>query len=201
MDIVTYALCMGNDNYILDIVKSMDRLTMVVSDAIPTVDTAEPNKLYLVDTNHDGVYEEYVLAEVQGTQEILELGNITDLSNYYTKAEVDTLLSGVHIQCTPAEYDLLTPEQKSNGAEYFVYDTTTGVGIIYRNDHVFGSSTLAAQNVIYDNTTSELNATTVQAAIDELAAGSGGGSEYELEDTYDYATKKLTISLQEGGNE
>jgi len=139
MDIVTYALCMGNDNYILDIVKSMERLTIVVQDTVPTVATAEPNKLYLVDTNHDGVYEEFILAEVGGVQQIIELGNITDLTDYYTKEEIDEMFSKVHIQCTPAEYELLTPEQKTNGSEYFVYDPIEDKGMIYRNGHLFGS--------------------------------------------------------------
>lgn len=139
MDIVTYALCMGNDNYILDIVKAMERLTMVVQDTVPTVATAEPNKLYLVDTNHDGVYEEFILAEVGGVQKIIELGNITDLTDYYTKEEIDEMFSKVHIQCTPAEYELLTPEQKTNGSEYFVYDPIEDKGMIYRNGHLFGS--------------------------------------------------------------
>lgn len=125
MDIVTYALCMGNDNYLKDLIESMNSLQMVVQDTVPTVETAEPNKLYLVDINHDGVYEEYVLAEVEGVQQIVELGSFTDLTNYYNKTEINTLLAGLHIECTQAQYDLLTPAQKNNGAEYFITDAET----------------------------------------------------------------------------
>lgn len=125
MDIVTYALCMGNDSYLEDLIKSMNSLQMVVQDTVPTVETAEPNKLYLVDTNHDGVYEEYVLAEVEGQQQIVELGSFTDLTDYYNKSEINSLLAGIHIECTQAQYDLLTPAQKNNGAEYFITDAET----------------------------------------------------------------------------
>lgn len=125
MDIITYALCQANDKKLEDLIKSMDSLQMVVQDTVPTVDTAEPNKLYLVDTNHDGVYEEYVLAEVDGVPQIVELGSFTDLTNYYNKTEINTLLAGLHVECTQAQYDLLTPAQKNNGTEYFITDAST----------------------------------------------------------------------------
>jgi hypothetical protein len=44
----------------------MEGLSTVILDHVPTVSEAEPNKLYLVDVNHDGVYEEYILAEIDG---------------------------------------------------------------------------------------------------------------------------------------
>ncbi len=170
MDIVTYILCKSSDKKILDLVKSMERLTMVISDHIPTVAEAEPNKLYLVDTNHDGTYEEYILAEISGVPQIIELGNITDLTDYYTKEEIDDFFARMHIQCTPAEYDALTPEQKNNGSEYFVYDSVNDVGFIYRYNHVYGSSTIEAENVIYDNTGTQISVTNVQDALTELDA-------------------------------
>lgn len=224
MDIVTYILCKSSDKKIMDYVKAMERLTMVVQDTVPTVETAEPNKLYLVDTNHDGTYEEYVLAEISGEQQIIPLGNITDLDNYFTKPETMTMIntlvkevsqknngdirvakynntettipvdqapvdgslhlissdavydavSSVHISLTAAEYDALTPAQKINGSEYFVYDSATGLGEIYRNDIKYGTGTLDAINVIYDNTTSALTATNVQDALDEVVENIDG---------------------------
>lgn len=218
MDIVTYILCKSSDKKIMEYVKAMERLTMVVQDTVPTVETAEPNKLYLVDTNHDGTYEEYVLAEISGEQQIIPLGNITDLDNYFTKPETMTMIntlvkevsqkndgdikvvkynntettitvdqspvdgslhlissdavydavSSVHTSLTTAEYEALTPAQKSNGSEYFVYDANTGYGEIYRNDIRYGTGTLDAINIIYDNTTSSLTATNVQDALDEV---------------------------------
>lgn len=73
-------------------VESLERLTFVIVDEVPTLDTAEPNKLYLVDTNHDGMYEEYILAEIDGEPTIVELGPVVDLSGYYDKIQIDNLL-------------------------------------------------------------------------------------------------------------
>lgn len=64
------------------------------------------------------------------------------------------------IELTQAEYDALPEEQKQNGS-YIITDAV--------------SEPLNAENVGYDNTTSGLVATDVQAAIDELANGGGGG--------------------------
>ena len=73
-------------------VESLERLTFVIVDGVPTIATAEPNKLYLVDTNHDGMYEEYILADVDGEPTIVELGPVVDLSGYYDKIQIDNLL-------------------------------------------------------------------------------------------------------------
>lgn len=75
-----------------------------------------------------------------------------------------------HVNLTPEQYEQLTPEEKANGTEYFVYDSLSDLGLIYRDGHLFGVSSLAAYNVTYDNTTSQLQATNVQAAIDEIVA-------------------------------
>ena len=75
-----------------------------------------------------------------------------------------------HVNLTPEQYEQLTPEEKANGTEYFVYDSLNDLGLIYRDGHLFGVSSLAAYNVTYDNTTSQLQATNVQAAIDEIVA-------------------------------
>lgn len=167
-DVVTYALCKANDGQIWEYVKSMEKLTIVVADEVPTVETAEPNKLYLVDTNHDGVYEEYVLAEVGGEPEILELGNITDLSNYYTKSEADALFDDKenYIEVlSQADYNQLTPAQIAEDRAYMVIIDNTH-GEFYKQGRLYGTTT--APHILYDNTTSGLTATNVQDAIDEV---------------------------------
>lgn len=171
MDIITYALCQANDKKLEDLIKSMEGLSTVILDHVPTVSEAEPNKLYLVDVNHDGVYEEYILAEIDGQEQIVELGAFVDLSNYYTKTETDTLVGGVHSELTSQAYDQLPAATKTNGTEYFVFDSGDTIGKIYRNGHRFGGSDeIDADDVDYDNTASSLSATNVQDAIDEVFA-------------------------------
>lgn len=168
MDIITYALCKKGDQAIMDIINSMEKLTMVVADEVPTVETAEPNKLYLVDTNGDNVYEEYVLAEIDGVEQIIALGNIVDFSNFYTKAEINSLLGGKENQIvfvTQQQYDALTPAQKAEDKAYIVIIDSTH-GEIYKQGRMFG--TTKANHITYSNITSGLTATDVQAAIDEV---------------------------------
>ena len=179
MDIVTYALCKKNDAAIIDMITSMERLTMVVSDTVPTVATAEPNKLYLVDTNHDGIYEEYVLAEIDGVEQIVMLGDITDLSGYYTSFQVDTLLGGKenYIEVlTQQEYNALTPAQKAEDKAYIVIIDSTHAEV-YKQNRLFG--TTKADHITYDHTASGLSATDVKGAIDEVA-GMVGNEHVEL---------------------
>ena len=195
MDIITYALCKAGDKKIMDIVNSLERITMTVVDEVPTVETAEPNKLYLVDKDGDGRYEEYIYAEIDGVPTIVELGPIVDFSAYYTSAEVDALLlpittelndlsfvkniektnagsyvitfrddttlpiavdttatenstnlitsgavhqavTALHVELTQAEYDALTPEEKNNGTEYFITDSTDSGDFSYLENRI-----------------------------------------------------------------
>jgi hypothetical protein len=66
VDIITYALCKKSDREILDIIRSMERLTAEVVEELPPVEEAESNKLYLLDSNHDGTYEVFLKATVGG---------------------------------------------------------------------------------------------------------------------------------------
>lgn len=61
-----------------------------------------------------------------------------------------------------AAYDALPVSKLSDGVMHFIFDGT--------------SDYLYANLVSYDNTTSGLTSTNVQSAIDELAAGGGGGT-------------------------
>ena len=101
-----------------------------------------------------------------------------------------------YVELTQAEYDLLTPAEKHNGKMYFITDAPSGGGggsstlaglddtnisspsngqilkynastYKWENANESGGSP-AADDVSYDNTTSGLQATEVQSAIDEL---------------------------------
>ena len=194
MDIITYALCKKKDNEIIDMIESMEKLTVVISDSVPTVATAEPNKLYLVDTNHDGIYEEYILAEIGGVEQIVELGQVIDLTNYYTKTETNNAIKGYHQVISDTAYGNLPDAAKKNGNVYYVYTETSpldedGVyitnsagdtvfvkpnGNIYKNGLLYSDTFFMATKVSYDNTNSGLVATNVQSAIDELRANDVG---------------------------
>lgn len=194
MDIITYALCKKKDNEIIDMIESMEKLTVVISDSVPTVATAEPNKLYLVDTNHDGIYEEYILAEIGGVEQIVALGQVIDLTNYYTKTETNNAIKGYHQVISDTAYSNLPDATKKNGNVYYVYTETSpldedGVyitnsagdtvfvkpnGNIYKNGLLYSDTFFMATKVSYDNTNSGLTATNVQSAIDELRANDVG---------------------------
>ena len=122
MDIITYALCKKADKEIIDMIQSMEKLTITVVDEVPTVETAEPNRLYLVDTNHDGTYEMYILAEVEGEEEVVELGPVVDFSDYYTKEQIEGMVTPIR-RLSDSEYTALTTAQKNNGTLYLVYES------------------------------------------------------------------------------
>lgn len=68
-----------------------------------------------------------------------------------------------YVELTQNEYDQLSYDEKHNGTMYFITDGQSSI-------------TVDADDVDYDNTSSGLVATDVQAAIDELASGSSSGS-------------------------
>jgi hypothetical protein len=71
------------------------------------------------------------------------------------------------VELTQAEYDALTPEEKTNGSEYFIIDGT--------------NAPIEAANILYDNEDSGLVASDVQNAIDELNYNMSS-LEFDLED-------------------
>lgn len=77
-------------------------LTQAQYDALVSGGTVDPNTFY-------------VITDAQGA----------DLSNYYTKTEVDTILDGLSfVKLTQAEYDDLTT--KDDNTVYFIGDSTNG---------------------------------------------------------------------------
>lgn len=64
----------------------------LIVDALP--DEGEPNIIYLVYDDETGTYVEYLwLSQEEAWEELGSVGDV-ELTNYYTKSEVDTLLGG-----------------------------------------------------------------------------------------------------------
>lgn len=94
-------LTINGDTYTIEQLKNGEGLSDLFSgasfgylivDALP--DEGEPNIIYLVYDEDSGTYVEYLWLSQEETWE--ELGSVGDveLTNYYTKSEVDTLLGG-----------------------------------------------------------------------------------------------------------
>ena len=72
-------------------------------------------------------------------------------------------------ELTKAEYDALTEDEKTNGTIYFITDAEGGGQIIKNKiNYSGGEDASKADLVSYDNMLSELAATNVQSAIDEI---------------------------------
>ena len=154
MDIITYALCKAGDKKIMDIVNSLERITMTVVDEVPTVETAEPNKLYLVDKDGDGRYEEYIYAEIDGVPTIIELGPIVDFSAYYTSAQVDALLLPITTELNDLSF--VKNIEKTNTGSYI---------ITFRDDTTLP---IAVDTTVTENSTNLITSGAVHEAFQEL---------------------------------
>ena len=150
--ITVYALCKKADARLEQMIHDMEGMTISVVEQVPSASEASYNVMYLVDTNGDGRYEAYIKADIEGTPTMVELGPIIDLSDFYTKTQIDTMLAGkqalltwdnaptsgssnvissgaiynalegVHRELTQAQYNQLTPAEKNNGTVYFITD-------------------------------------------------------------------------------
>jgi hypothetical protein len=91
------------------------------------VQEAQYNVMYLVDTNGDGKYEAYIKAKISDVDQIISLGSIIDLSDFYTKSEIDTALAGKQPLLT---WDNVPTSGSSNaissGAIYAALDDQVG---------------------------------------------------------------------------
>lgn len=73
-------------------------MTTKVVEELPAPEAAEANVIYLVadDNSEAGTYIEYVLVEVEGVKSLEAIGStVTDLSDYYTKTEIDTKTTAI----------------------------------------------------------------------------------------------------------
>jgi hypothetical protein len=56
---------------------------MTVVEELPSIESAEDNVVYLIDEDSSGVYEEYIVAEVEGVRQFIKIGETdVDLSSY-----------------------------------------------------------------------------------------------------------------------
>lgn len=88
-------------------------LSFVVAEALPTASNLTVNKIYLVpstDPKAENVKDEWITIQVLGGYAWERIGSATvDLSQYYTKSEVDTLLANIDLSnyYTKAQVDAL----------------------------------------------------------------------------------------------
>lgn len=60
-----------------------EHIRMIVVDELPSIASAEDNVVYLIDEDSSGVYEEYIVAEVEGVRQFIKIGETDiDLSSY-----------------------------------------------------------------------------------------------------------------------
>lgn len=90
------------------------------------------------------------------------------------------------VELTQAEYDALPETEKMNGSIYFISDGE--------------ASYPSASTMRYDNSTSGLTATSVQAAVDEVneKVNDNAGDIAELNDKYYYKDYDFTLSFAAG---
>lgn len=88
-------------------------LSFVVAEALPTASNLTVNKIYLVpstDPKTENVKDEWITIQVLGGYAWEKIGSATvDLSQYYTKSEVDALLANIDLSnyYTKAQVDAL----------------------------------------------------------------------------------------------
>lgn len=135
-------------------IENLNALKIEFVQALPTTDI-DTRTIYFVpaqDPATENYYEEYI--NTDGTTSGWELIGSTqvDLSQYYTKTETDTLLS--------SKADTSSLASVATSGDYTDLQNTPSIP----SD---------ADDITYDNTTSGLNATNAQDAIDETVAALG----------------------------
>ena len=60
-----------------------EHIRMIVVDELPSIASAENNVVYLIDEDSSGIYEEYIIAEIEGVKQFIKIGETdVDLSSY-----------------------------------------------------------------------------------------------------------------------
>lgn len=114
------------DAAITSAVSEIDTEIFVITNALPTTDI-NPNKVYIVpstgDTGATNIYTEYVYVN-NAWEKIGEFKADTDLSGYYTSAQVDSLLAALDKAWfgTQAQYSALSSTDATK--LYFIYEET-----------------------------------------------------------------------------
>ena len=150
--ITVYALCKKADARLEQMIHDMEGMTISVVEQVPSASEASYNVMYLVDTNGDGKYEAYLKADIDGTPTIIELGPIIDLSDFYTKTQIDTLLSGKQALLA---WDNVPTENSTNaissGAIYNVLSDFSADNVFYRDTYNYLPDVVGASQVLMLN--------------------------------------------------
>lgn len=147
--ITVYALCKKADKALEQMIHDMEGMSIQVVEEPPTPSTAQYNIMYLVDTNGDGKYEAYLKADIDGTPTIIELGPIIDLSDFYTKTQIDTLLNGKQALLT---WDDVPTENSSNAiSSGAIYNALTADNILYRDTYNYLPDDIGASQILMLN--------------------------------------------------
>lgn len=115
------------DAAISSAVSEIDTEIFVITNALPTTDI-NPNKIYVVpsaETGATNIYTEYMYDEANSEWEIIgQFKADTDLSGYYTSAQVDSLLAALDKAWfgTQSQYNALSSTDATK--LYFIYEET-----------------------------------------------------------------------------
>lgn len=107
-----------NKNEVNDLISSVNGVQLEVVDTLPIVDI-KTNAIYLVPKisgEEQNVYNEYVY--LNNTWELIG-STAVDLSNFYTKEQVDAKVPAI-VYLTQAEYDALTTKEENT--YYFIVE-------------------------------------------------------------------------------
>lgn len=91
--------------------------------------------------------------EGQVAEDIVYDNTSTSLTSNNVQDAIDELARGAVIELTLAQYNALTPEEQNNGTIYYIIDD---------------EGNALAEDIHYDNTSSNLTSTNVQDAVDEI---------------------------------
>ena len=186
-------LTINGDTYTIEQLKNGEGLSDLFSgasfgymivDALPSV--GEPNIIYLVYDDETGTYAEYLwLSQEEVWEEIGSVGDV-ELTNYYTKSEVNTILNGyaetsdLATVATTGSYDDLSDKPVIPTVPTNVSAFTNDAG--YLTEHQSLSN--------YYNKSQTDNLLNGKVNIGSLATVANSGSYNDLTDKPDLSTKQ-----------
>lgn len=114
---------------------------------------AEYNALPSAEKMADRLYFITDATEGQVAEDIVYDNTSTSLTSNNVQDAIDELARGAVIELTLAQYNALTPEEQNNGTIYYIIDD---------------EGNALAEDIYYDNTSSNLTSTNLQDAVDEI---------------------------------
>lgn len=110
-----------------------EHIRMVVVEELPVIADAQDNVVYLIDEDESGVYEMYIVAEVESVRQYIKIGETdVDLSNYLK--QVDTMPTAASTELGKIiQYKGVTDTDYTHGYIYeCVVDDATADPITYK---------------------------------------------------------------------